>query len=89
MPPVYSSSKEKKIKSNKGYEKRKAKESNSKELKDSLVGTEDNMSSARSSTSTDNSTTPLSDPLQLILARLDLMQAGITALETSKDSAVD
>ena len=81
--------KRKQLKSNKSYEKRKAKESISKKLEGTLLGTDDNKSSAAQSTSTAkfSSTIPSFAHLQLILAQLDLLQDCITALETSNRSA--
>ena len=64
---------------------RKAKESNiSKELEDSLLGT-DSATSETSGLNIQSSTpsTSTSDPLQLILAKLESMQGRISSLERS------
>ena len=77
----FSSEQLKKLKARKTQ--RKAKESNiSKELEDSLVGTGSATSEA-SGSNIQSSTSSTSDPLQLILAKLESMQGRISSLEKS------
>ena len=62
---------------------RKAKENNiSKELEDSLLGT-DSATSEASGSNVQSSTSSSDDPLQLILAKLESMQGRISSLEKS------
>ena len=65
----------------------KAKENNniSKELEDSLLGT-DSVSSETSVSNIQSSSNSSSDPLQLILAKLESMQGRISSLERSSST---
>ena len=64
---------------------RKAKENNSifKELEDSLLGTDSVSSETSTSNIQSSSSNSSSDPLQLILAKLESMQGRISSLENS------
>ena len=84
----FSSDQKKKQKAKKAYQLKKAKDI-SKDLEDSLLGSDDPpsatpASSATTSASTKKSTTV--DPLQMILQRLDSMQGRLVALEKGSTS---
>ena len=86
----FTADQKKKLKARKAYEKKKStKETISKEVEDSLLGSEDIQPSQATSKeksshlpSTSSSSTVSNDPLQLILARLEAMQGRIQVLET-------
>ena len=87
----FTADQKKKLQARKAYEKKKStKETISKEVEDSLLGSEDiqpsqaTTSKEKSSNlpSTSSSSTVTNDPLQLILARLEAMQGRIQVLET-------
>ena len=84
----FSSDQKKKLKAKKAYQFKKAKDI-SKDLEDSLLGSDDppsatTASSAATSSPVEKSSTV--DPLQLILQRLDSMQGRLVALEKGSTS---
>ena len=84
----FSSEQRKKVKAKKAYQLKKANDI-SKDLEDSLLGSDDPpsstpASSAMTSASTEKSATV--DPLQMILERLDSMQGRLVALEKGSTS---
>ena len=83
----FSSEQKKKLKAKKAYQLKKAKEV-SKDLEDSLLGSDDPPSSTPATNASSASTEKSSsvDPLQLILQRLDSMQGRLVALEKGSTS---
>ena len=77
-----------KLKAKKAYQLKKAKDI-SKDLEDSLLGSDDPPSSTPASSATASASTDKSsavDPLQLTLERLDSMQGRLVALEMGRTS---
>ena len=84
----FSSEQRKKLKAKKAYQLKKAKHI-SKDLEDSLLGSDDPPSSTPASTAMTSASTEKSasvDPLQMILERLDSMQGRLAALEKGSTS---
>ena len=89
---IFNSIQKNKLKAKKAYQLKKSKDI-SKDLEDSLLGPEESPSTTPVSTSATSSVTTLSsdkstssDPLLLILERLDSMQGRLSALEKGSTS---